>query len=77
MAIRFKVKDIAALRGFSQYKLAKVSGVDERTLRKIWRQDKGIVVNSDTLDKLATALQVDISDLLESDPPLPRLAQQS
>jgi len=73
VAIRFKVKDIAHIRGFSQYKLSKVSGVDERTLRKIWRQDEGIVVNSDTLDRLAAALQVDISELLESDPPGQRL----
>lgn len=72
--IRFKVKEVAATRGFSQHRLAKESGVDLRTLRRIFRQEAPITVSSDTLDRLATTLNVDVSELLESDPPGPRLA---
>lgn len=72
MAIRFKVKEIATSRGWSRYKLHKVSGVDERTLRKVWSQDATTVITTDTLDRIADALDVDVSDLLESSPPRPR-----
>jgi DNA-binding Xre family transcriptional regulator len=69
MAVRFKIKEITAAKGWSRYKLHQKSGVDERTLRKIWHQDAATVVNSDTLDRIATALGVDISELIESIPP--------
>jgi DNA-binding Xre family transcriptional regulator len=72
MAIRFKVKELAASRGWSRYKLHKVSGVDERTLRKIWQQDDTTVINTDTLARIADALDVDVSELLESSPPRTR-----
>lgn len=75
MAIRFKVKEVAKIRGFSQYRLAKESDVDQRTLRRIYRQQGNLVVNTDTLDRLATTLDVDISELLESAPPGPRLGE--
>lgn len=77
MAIRFKVKEVAVQRGISQYRLAKASGIDERTVRKIFRQQGPIVVSSETLDRLAAVLHVDVSELLESDPPGPRLTPTS
>jgi DNA-binding Xre family transcriptional regulator len=77
MAVRFKIKEITVARGWSRYKLHQVSGVDERTLRKIWHQDETIDVLSSTLGRIADALEVDVSDLLESDPPRPRQSPQT
>ena len=66
VAIRFKVKEVAGRQGFSQHRLAKESGVDLRTLRRIFRYPTEIVVSSETLDRLATTLGVDVAELLES-----------
>ena len=65
--IRFKVKQVARERGFSQHRLAKESGVDLRTLRRIFRSEPGeIAVSTETLDRLAETLKVDVTLLLES-----------
>lgn len=72
VGIRFKVKEAAQTRGMSQYRLAKQSGVDPRTLRKIWHNLPDIIVQSDILARLADTLEVDVSELVESDPPRPR-----
>lgn len=51
------------------YRLQKQTGIDERTLRRLWRTPEQIVVSTETLDRIATALGVDISELVESIPP--------
>ena len=44
-----------------------LSGVDIRTVQKIWR-DPFKVVTTETLDKLAKVPGVDVSELIESVP---------
>ena len=71
MAVRLKIKEYAQARGLSQRKLFFRSEVDVKTLQRVYR-DPYAVVTTETLDKLARALSVDASLLVESDPPLPR-----
>jgi DNA-binding Xre family transcriptional regulator len=71
MAIRLKVKDIAAARGLSKRRLVYRSEVDIKTLTRIYNNPESIVT-TETLYKLAVALNVDASLLIECDPPLPK-----
>ncbi len=63
--IRLKVKEIAQQKGFSQGRLSRTANIDENTLKRIYR-DPHAVITTETLDKLAVALGVDVRDLLES-----------
>ena len=67
--IRLKVKEIAEKKGVSQGSLSRLANIDIRTLRKIYRNPTEAVVNTETLDRLAVVLEVDVSELLESVPP--------
>lgn len=69
MAVRFKVKQVAKAHGYSQYRLQKESKIDIRILRRIFRNEPDTSVTTDTLDRIATVLGVDISELVESVPP--------
>ncbi len=62
--VRLKVKEIAKQKGLSQRKLFLRSGVDIRTLQRIWR-DEYTNITLDTLGRLARALGVDSSELIE------------
>jgi len=68
--IRLRVKEVAEARKLSRRKLSALSGVDIRVVRKLWNQPFS-TFNSETLDKLAKALEVDASELIESIPELP------
>jgi len=68
MATRLKVKEIAEARGMSQRKLFFRSQVDLKTIQRMFRYPTTTVVTTDTLDKLARALDIDVSLLVESDP---------
>jgi DNA-binding Xre family transcriptional regulator len=74
MAIRLKVKDIAAARGLSKRRLVYRSEVDIKTLTRIYNNPESIVT-TETLYKLAVALNVDASLLIECDPPLPKVLE--
>ncbi len=63
--VRLKVKEVAAAKGMSQRKLSLRSEVDIKTIQKIYRYPTSIVT-TETLDKLARALRVDVSELVES-----------
>ena len=69
--IRLKVKEIATLRKLGQGKLARLADMDVKTLKRIYR-DPMADISMATLDKLAVALNVDASLLIESEPPLPK-----
>jgi len=69
--IRLKVKEIAQIKGISQNKLARMTDMDNKTIARIFHNDHQII-STETLDKIANALQIDASMLLESDPPLPK-----
>ncbi|MBE3561657.1 MAG: helix-turn-helix transcriptional regulator [Ktedonobacteraceae bacterium] len=70
--IRLKVKEIAAIRGISQRRLAKLTDMDVRHIQRILHNPTTSITMR-TLDKLAQALNVDASLLIESDPPLPKM----
>ena len=65
--IRLKVKEIAEEKKMSMRKLAKTADIAYNTLRTIYR-DPYRQVTTSTLDRLATALGVDASELIESVP---------
>jgi DNA-binding Xre family transcriptional regulator len=66
--IRLKVKEVAMAKGFSQGGLSRLANIDLRTLRKIYRNPTTAIVTTETLDRLAMALHVDASVLIESVP---------
>jgi len=62
---RLRVREIAVQKRVSQRQLFLRSGVDIRTIRKIFH-DENANVTTETLDALSKVLGVDISDLIES-----------
>ena len=65
--VRLKVKEVAAAKSMGMRKLASEAGIAYNTLRTIYR-DPYRQVTTFTLDKLAKALKVDASELIESVP---------
>lgn len=74
--IRLKVKEVAKVKKMSMRRLAKTADIAYNTLRTMYNNPYR-TVTSETLDKLATALNVDASLLIESDPPLPKTLESS
>ena len=64
--IRLKVKELAVAQGLSQRKLARMANIDIKNIQKIFRYPTTKIVTTETLDKLAKALHVDASELIES-----------
>lgn len=62
--IRLRVKEVAQQKGLSQGKLQQRTGVDIKTIRKIYR-DPLVIVTTETLSKLGWALGVDPRELIE------------
>ena len=62
--IRLRVKEVAKEKGFSQGRLSRVANIDENTLKRIYR-DPYAIITTETLDKLAKALGVPSSALIE------------
>ncbi len=65
--IRLKVKEIAEQKGLSQARLSRIADVDIKVVRKIYRYPTESVTTA-VLDRLAQALEVDITQLVESIP---------
>jgi DNA-binding Xre family transcriptional regulator len=65
--IRLKIEEIAKAKGVSMRQLSKRSGLVYNTIRLIYR-DSYRPLSTVTLDKLAKALGVDASELIESVP---------
>ena len=63
--IRLRIKEIAKEKGFSQGELSRRANIDENTLKRIYRNPLAIIT-TETLDKLAKALGVSASELIES-----------
>jgi transcriptional regulator with XRE-family HTH domain len=70
--IRLRVREIAEAQGMSQSKLGRLADVDVKTMRRIYREPTAPVTTT-ILDRIALALNVDASLLIESDPPLPKI----
>jgi len=68
--IRLRVKEIAQRKGISQTRLGQLALIDVERMRKIWRDGTSQKVNLtlQVLDRLAKALDVDASELIESTP---------
>jgi DNA-binding Xre family transcriptional regulator len=62
--IRLKVKEVAQEKGISQGKLQRRADIDIRTIRKVYREPTTIIT-TETLSKLAKALGVPSSELIE------------
>jgi transcriptional regulator with XRE-family HTH domain len=63
--IRIKLREAAQEKGISQAKLSRKADVDLRTIQRIYKNPY-TNINLVTLDKLATALQIDAALLIES-----------
>lgn len=70
--IRLRVKEIAKKKKITQSRLGRLADVDVKTMQRIFREPTSIVTTA-VLDRIAIALNVDISLLVESDPPLPKV----
>ncbi len=62
--IRLRLKEIAQQKGISQGRLSRMSDVDDNTIKRIYRNPTANV-NTDTLNKLARALEVSVHELIE------------
>ena len=62
--IKLKVKEEAEKQGLNMAQLARKADIDQRTLRRIYR-DPTQEISTVVLDKLARALGVPPADLLE------------
>lgn len=62
--IRLRVKEVAQEKGISQGKLQRRADIDIKTIRKIYR-DPYTIITTETLSKLAKALGVPSSELIE------------
>lgn len=70
MPVRLKVKEIAENKGYSQGFLGRKANVDVRTMRKVFRNPYASITLV-VLGRLADALGVDASELIESIPDEP------
>lgn len=52
-------------QGISQSKLIRMTGIDTKNVQKVFRNPTAIVT-TDTLDRFALALGVDVSELVET-----------
>ncbi len=62
--IKLRVKEEAEKQGLNMAQLARKADIDQRTLRRIYR-DPMQEISTHVLDKLATALGISPADLLE------------
>ncbi len=62
--IRLRVRELAQARGLSQGKLSRLSDVDDNTIKRIYRNPTAIVT-TETINKLAKALEVSVHELIE------------
>ena len=65
--LRLRVKEAAQEKGFSQGKLARAADMATNTLRAIYR-DPYREISTTTINKLARALDVPVTDLIEDVP---------
>ncbi len=64
MAVRLKVREIAEAKKINMSKLSRMADVNYNTTRAIWDNEMKDVTVS-TLEKIARALKVDVSELIE------------
>lgn len=62
--VRLKVREIAESKKINMSKLSRMADVNYNTIRAIW-DDETKDVTVSTLEKIAKALKVDITELIE------------
>jgi len=62
--LRLRVREVAEKQGLNMAQLARKADIDQRTLRRIYR-DPTQEISTNVLAKLATALSVTPAELLE------------
>jgi DNA-binding Xre family transcriptional regulator len=65
--IRLRVKEIAEAKGVSRLRLSRIADINYKTIQGIWR-DPYREISIKTLEKLAKALGVPSSELIEDVP---------
>ncbi len=65
--LRLRIKEIAESKGFNMSSLSRASDVSFTTVKRLWQKPYSDA-NTATLEKLAKALDVAVSDLLEQVP---------
>jgi DNA-binding Xre family transcriptional regulator len=65
--IRLRVKEVAEAKGVSRVRLSRIADVNYKTIQGIWR-DPYREISIKTLEKLARALKVPSSALIEDVP---------
>lgn len=64
---RLRIKEVAQAKGFNQSSLSRASDVSFTTIKRIWR-NPNYEITVPTLHKIARALGVPTSDLIEDIP---------
>ena len=73
---RLRVKEVAQARGFTMAKLQRMADINLKTIQAIWHNPQHDA-SLKTLDKIAKALSVPITELLEDVPEeLPQKAKK-
>ncbi len=62
--LRLRIKEVAESKGFNMSSLSRASDVSFRTIKRLWK-DPYHDVNASTLHKIARALSVPTSELIE------------
>ncbi len=72
--LRLRVKEEAQARGFTIARLERTAGIDIKTVRAIWHNPRHNA-SFETLEKIATAIDVPVTNLIEDDSvkPVPRM----
>lgn len=65
--IRLRVKEVAEAKGVSRLRLSRIADINYKTIQGIWR-DPYREISIKTLEKLAKALGVPSTDLIEDVP---------
>ncbi len=69
--IRLRIKEVASEQGLNMSQLSRKSDISFSTIKRLWR-DPYKPISTAILDKIATALDVSVHDLIEDDPPCTR-----
>ncbi len=67
---RLRVKEVAQAKGFTMARLERTAGINMKTLQSIWHNPQHNA-SFKTLDKIAKALGVPVTDLIEDVPDNP------
>lgn len=80
--VRYRVKELAKVKGLTQFELAAKSGVSMAVVQRLWQNRAPEGIRHNTLDSIAKALEVHIDDLSEeveapSGSPMQRVNRES